>query len=593
MSKTRKYFGFIGLVLGMFMGALDATIVNIALPDIMKDLNTSLTDTSWVATIYVLAMAVFIITASKLADLYGRRLVMLIGVTLFGAFSFACMTASSLSLLIVFRFFQGIGGAILTPIVLPMGIALFGKSSTSKVTAIMGAFSALAAAGGPVIGGLIIHWTTYHWIFGINVPIAVLAFLLILWGNGESYDFSIAKEIDWLGMLFLTCTLGGLTFGLLEGREYGWTSAIILLSFVISLIGLILLIVVERKVKSPIIELSLFKEKTFTASSIIYMIFGFAIIVPSLILNYFLQNVRNYSALHSAYLIVPASLAIVVGMPLATKMYQKLTAKLLICIGMFITTGGLFMLSLVQYTTSKSIIICCNVVIGLGLGFMAMALTASVKYLPVIKAGIGSGIVNASRYIGQAIGMALLVTILNANINTAKDNIRHDAYVQIDKHNLSNSVKKVAKTEIKQTFKSSNNTTDFSTKQSKMIRKIKAIAKETENLPTPKKDSNYRKLYDANNALVTGTEKVVVNLPQQLSSSLLSLGEGQVKLGLAIQLLAQKEELTDTFKQIKDSKNKNLSQAFDQVFVVSSLIVLLSTPFAYLTDKKDKRINQQ
>ncbi|MCR5051569.1 MFS transporter [Streptococcus gallolyticus subsp. gallolyticus] len=586
MSKIKKSFGFIGLVLAMFMGALDATIVNIALPDIMKDLNTSLTDTSWVATIYVLAMAVFIITASKLADLYGRRLVMLIGVTLFGVFSFACMTANSLSLLIVFRFFQGIGGAILTPIVLPMGIALFGKSSTSKVTAIMGAFSALAAAGGPVIGGLIIHLTTYHWIFGINVPIAILAFLLILWGNEESYDFSIAKEIDWLGMLFLTCTLGGLTFGLLEGREYGWTSAVILLSFVISLIGLILLIVVEGKVKSPIIELSLFKEKTFTASSIIYMIFGLAIIVPSLILNYFLQNVRNYSALHSAYLIVPASLAIVVGMPLATKMYQKLTAKLLICIGMFITAGGLFMLSLVQYATSKSIIICCNVVIGLGLGFMAMALTASVKYLPVTKAGIGSGIVNASRYIGQAIGMALLITILNANINTAKDNIRHDAYVQIDKHNLSSSVKKVAKTEIKQTFKSSNSTTDFSTKQSKMIKKIKAVAKETDNLPTPKKGSNYRKLYDANNALVTGTEKVVVNLPQQLSSSLLSLGEGQVQLGLAIQLLAQKEELTDTFKQIKDSKNKNLSQAFDQVFVVGSLIVLLSTPLAYLTDKK-------
>lgn len=445
MSKIRKSFGFIGLVLAMFMGALDATIVNIALPDIMKDLDSGLTDTSWVATIYVLAMAIFIITASKLADLYGRRLVMLIGVVLFGVFSFACMTASSLCLLIVYRFFQGIGGAILTPIVLPMGIALFGKSSTSKVTAVMGAFSALAAAGGPVIGGLIIHWTTYHWIFGINVPIAILAFLLIFWGNEESYDFSITREIDWFGMLFLTCTLGGLTFGLLEGREYGWTSAIILSSFAISVIGFILLIVVERKVKSPIIELSLFKEKTFTASSIIYMIFGFVIIVPSLILNYFLQNVRNYSALHSAYLIVPASLAIVVGMPLATKMYQKISAKLLVCIGMFITAGGLYMLGLVHYATSKSIIICCNVIIGLGLGFMAMALTASVKYLPVTKAGIGSGIVNAARYIGQAVGMALLVTILNANINIAKDNIRHDAYAQIDKHNLSDSVKKVAK----------------------------------------------------------------------------------------------------------------------------------------------------
>ena len=270
MTKSRRILGFIGLILAMFMGALDATIVNIALPDIMENLNTGLTDTSWVATIYVLAMAVFIIPASKLADIYGRKLVMLIGVVIFGTFSFACMTADSLFLLIIFRLLQGIGGAILTPIVLPMGIELVGKENTSRITAIMGAFSALAAAGGPVIGGLIIHWTTYHWIFGINVPIAIFAFLMILVGTKESYDLTITKNIDWLGMIFLTCTLGGLTFGLLKGREYGWVSQTIIASFVISVIGLFLFILTERRVKSPIIELKLFKESTFTSSSIIY-----------------------------------------------------------------------------------------------------------------------------------------------------------------------------------------------------------------------------------------------------------------------------------------------------------------------------------
>ena len=270
MTKSRKILGFIGLILAMFMGALDATIANIALPDIMENLNTGLTDTSWVATIYVLAMAVFIIPASKLADIYGRKLVMLIGVVIFGTFSFACMMADSLFLLIIFRLLQGIGGAILTPIVLPMGIELFGKENTSRITAIMGAVSALAAAGGPVIGGLIIHWTTYHWIFGINVPIAIFAFLMILVGTKESYDLTITKNIDWLGMIFLTCTLGGLIFGLLKGREYGWVSQTIIASFVISVIGLFLFILTERRVKSPIIELKLFKESTFTSSSIIY-----------------------------------------------------------------------------------------------------------------------------------------------------------------------------------------------------------------------------------------------------------------------------------------------------------------------------------
>ena len=580
MTKSRKILGFIGLILAMFMGALDATIVNIAIPDIMENLNTGLTDTSWVATIYVLAMAVFIIPVSKLADVYGRKLIMLIGVVIFGTFSFSCMMTDSLFLLIIFRFFQGIGGAILTPIVLPMGIELFGKENTGHITAIMGAFSALAAAGGPVIGGLIIHWTTYHWIFGINVPIAIFAFLMILVGTKESYDLTITKNIDWLGMIFLTCTLGGLTFGLLEGREYGWTSQTIISSFVFSV-----LILTERRVKSPIIELKLFKESTFTSSSIIYMIFGFAIIVPSLILNYFLQNVRNFSALHSAYLIIPASLAIVVGMPLATKMYQTISARLLISIGLVITAGGLFMLSLVQYNTSQSIIVCCNVIIGLGLGFMAMALTSSVKYLPVNKAGIGSGIVNASRYIGQAIGIALLVTILNSNVNIAKTQIKETAYNHIETRVLSTDVKKVAKDEIEKTFKTTKDSNNISTKQSSMVETIKAAAKKTDNLPEPKNGSDYRKIYDANQSLINGVETVSSSVPQ-LSSSLKTISGGQVKVGTAIKLLAQKEELTASLNTIVEEKNEQLSTAFDNVFIVGAIIVLICTPLALMTEKR-------
>ncbi len=585
MSNTRKIIGLIGLVLALFMGALDATIVNIALPNIMKDLNANLTDTSWVATIYVLVMAVFIITVSKLADIYGRKLVMLIGVLIFGIFSFACMTADSLTLLIIYRFFQGIGGAILTPIVLPMGIELFGKKNISRVAAIMGAFSALAAASGPVIGGLIIHLTTYHWIFGINISIAILAFFLILFGTNESYDLSVSKSIDWFGIIFLTFALAGITFGLLEGREYGWTSQIIISSFCIGIVGFVLLILVERKVNSPIIELNLFKERTFTASSIIYMIFGFAILLPSLILNYFLQNVRSYSALHAAYLIVPTSLAIGIGMPLATKMYQKISAKLLIGIGLVITSGGAFMLSLIQYETSESVIICCNIVTGIGLGFMAMALTSSVKYLPVNKAGIGSGIVNASRYIGQALGMALLVTMLNTNLNTANSQIKETAYEQIDSHVLSTSVKKVAHKEIKKIFNTSSKGPNTSTKQKEMISQITKAAQKTDNLPKPKENSDFRKLYNASVLLNQGTDKISVSIPQ-LTTSLSKISKGQNQSSVGIQLLAQKEELTQTLSAIVKSKNHELSKAFNKVFKVVSFIILACTPLALYTEKR-------
>ena len=372
---------------------------------------------------------------------------------------------------------------------------------------------------------------------------------------------------------------------MLEGREYGWTSQIIFSSFIISVVGLFFLILIERKVKSPIIELSLFKENTFTSSSIIYMVFGLAIIVPSLILNYFLQNVRGYSALHSAYLIIPVSLAIVIGMPLATKMYQKISARLLISIGLIITSAGLFMLSLIKYDTSQSIIICCNIIIGLGLGFMAMAVTSSVKYLPVNKTGIGSGIVNASRYIGQAVGMALLVTILNSNVNTAKVQIKETAYTQIDERVLSTQVKKVAKKEISKTFKTTKNSTSISTKQNSMIKQIKKAAQKTDNLPNPKKGSSYRKIYEANELLINGIESISSSV-SQLAGTLKVISDGQTELGTAIKLLAQKDELTSAFKVIIKEKNKQLSQAFDNVFVIGGGIVFICTPLALLTEKR-------
>lgn len=584
MLQTRKVIGFIGLILAMFMGALDATIVNIALPDIMNDLNTGLTATSWVATIYVLAMASFIITAAKLADILGRKKIMLLGVVLFGGFSAVCMITRSLSLLIIARFFQGIGGAILTPIVLPMGIELFGKKNTSKITAFMGAFSALAASGGPAIGGFIINYSNYHWIFGINVPIAIVAFILILIGTEESYDTSIEKSLDWLGVILLTVLLSSLCYGLLEGREDGWTSTIIISCFAISIISMPLLVLVERKVKSPIIDLGLFREKTFTSSCIIYLIFGFAIIGPSLILNYFLQNVKGFSALHSSYLIIPASLSIAIGMPLATKMYRVVSSKLLIGIGLVITAGGLAMLGLVKTNTSSALIICCNIIVGLGLGFTAIAMTSSVKFLPVNKTGIGSGIVNAARYVGQALGMALLVTILNNNVITAKNNIRDTAYTQINERVLSSHVRMVARQQIRKTFRNSGNT-KVSSNQKKMKQRIIQAAKSHANLPVPKKKSSYYQLYLASRQLLIGTNQL--SKVQQVAKYTIPLAQGQNKLGNGIKLLAQKDELEAALHKIKEKKNEELAKAFGKVFNLTALITLLTSPLAMLTNRKN------
>lgn len=216
---------------------------------------------------------------------------------------------------------------------------------------------------------------------------------------------------------------------------------------------------------------------------------------------------------------------------------------------------------------------------------MAMTLTSSVKYLPVIKTGIGSGIVNASRYIGQAIGMAILVTILNSNVNIAKTQIKETAYNQIEKRILSTDVKKVAKKEIAKTFETTKNSNGISTKQSRMVKTIKRATQKTDKLPVPKKGSQYRKIYDANQLLINGVETVSSSVPQ-LSASLRTISGGQVKVGTAIKLLAQKDELTAALKVIVKEKNEQLSRAFDNVFLVGTIIVLICTPLALMTEKK-------
>ncbi|MCP0887362.1 MFS transporter [Ligilactobacillus sp. WILCCON 0076] len=155
---VKRIAGIIGLTLAMFMGVLDSTIVNMALPKIQNHFSTTLTSVSWISTIYVLALSIFMITSAKLADQYGRKKIMLLGLLIFTSFSMSCIWAPTLLWLIVFRFFQGLGGAMITPLVMPIGIELVGKEKMPLIASVVGAVTGLAAAGGPPLGGLIIQY---------------------------------------------------------------------------------------------------------------------------------------------------------------------------------------------------------------------------------------------------------------------------------------------------------------------------------------------------------------------------------------------------------------------------------------------------
>lgn len=528
MSRKKKIFGFIAISIAMFMGTLDSTIVNIALPDITGYFHSNLDDTSWISTIYVMGLAVFMITASKLADQFGRKKVMSIGLVLFGASSALCGFAHSLLFLIAMRLIQGIGGAIITPIAIPMGLEIFGKEKIQRVGGIVGAVTALAAAGGPPIGGIIIEYMNWQTIFFVNVPLTLISLLLMLLFTDESYDKSVSRSIDWVGMLSLTAALFLLTFALLKGNDYGWRSVLIISMFVGSAVSLAVFIFTEKRAKAPMLELGLLREPTFTSSSLCYLITGLGMTGPVLLFNYFLQNVLNYTALNAAFIVMTVSLTIMVSMPLGTVIAGKFGSKPVNVLGILIMGLGLFLLSKLTVNTTRLTMIADMVVSGIGFGFACQSVISSIKYLPKEKSGIGSGVVNAARQVGTCIGIALLVSILDTNVAGAKTDVKTYAVSQINRSGLADTVKTTALSDIQTVF----NNTD-STKNKALQNKLESDLEHSLTAltlsPKPSGSSVLGKLYDGASSLRDGARKAADG-QKSLNFGLNSLSSGLNKL---------------------------------------------------------------
>jgi EmrB/QacA subfamily drug resistance transporter len=584
MNKQKQIIGFIALSIAMFIGMLDSTIVNIALPDIMNYFKSNLNDTSWISTIYVLSLSVFMITASKLADQFGRKKIMMIGILLFGCSSALCGLSNSLLFLIIMRFIQGIGGAIITPVVVPMALELFGKEKTRTVAGSIGAITALAAAGGPPIGGLIIKYISWQAIFFVNVPLALISFLLIALFVGESYDKTVSKSIDIPGMLLLTATLFLLTFALLKGNTYGWGSALIISMFAGSAVSLVLLILTETKVKAPMVELGLFRESTFTASCVCYMITGFAIMCPCLIFNYFLQNALGYEALDAAFIIIGVSLTVIVSMPLGTMISGKFGARPVNFLGILVMAAGTLLLSRLRVGTSKPQMIFDMIVCGFGLGFSCQSMVSSIKYLPFEKSGMGSGIVNAARQIGTCIGIALLVSVLDTNVASAKINIQSNAIADINKLSISDTVKTTATKDVKAIFSNSDSTKQKDL-QNKLQDDIKNSLINLSSSPRPKNNEVLEKLYDASSSLNVGAGKAADG-QQTLSTGLGTLSTGLGKLQSGSQLL------TSGLGTMDDGLSQALSGAQTLNSASSKGLSALSSGIGQLNNGAQKLLSQ-
>ena len=422
MKKTntnKTLLGFIGLLVAGFMGSLDASIVSLSLPSIEKNFSVSLNSVVWVTTIFSLSNASFLVTISKIGDQFGRKKILLASIALFIISSLVCGSSISFPMVIIGRAFQGIGAAALMTITIPLAFTLFSKEKLGYIAGLWGAICSLAVAIGPTLGGFITQYSNWRYIFYINIPISILALILIIKYIDESYDTSSSKKIDFLGIIFLTICLFTLTLGLLKGSDYAFTSKKIITLLTISIISFVILIFIEKKNTNAIFDLSVFKIKSFTLSSLALAFQGILSAISFTLINFYTTSVLKYTSSESGIVISFVAIGCIISSILAGKLSIKVKSSTLSIIGFIIGIISLYLLSTMSASIHKSLLITYLFINGISIGFIGGQLIAcALENVPDSKNGIASGINRTMAMIGTLIAMSVLTSYLTYNLHT-------------------------------------------------------------------------------------------------------------------------------------------------------------------------------
>ena len=411
-EERRKWWTLAAVAFGLFMIMLDNTVVNVALPAIQEDLGADLSQLQWIVTGYALTFAALMLIGGKLADAYGRRLLFVIGIVVFTAASLWCGLADSGEMLIAARVVQGAGAALMNPATLSIIAATFPPKERGMAIGIWAGVSALALAIGPLVGGLLTEHLSWHWIFFVNVPVGVVAVAASLLLINESKD-ETHESLDLPGLGTSALGLFALTYGLIEANGYGWTSARIVGSFVVAAVSLASFLVIERRRRSPMLDLSLFRSGTYTGANVAMLLVALSMFGVFFFVSLYMQNVLGYSAVQAGAAFLPMTLIIIVVAPVAGKASDRYGSRWLMTIGMVLLGVQLLYLSQLGPDATFWDLLPGFVVGGLGMSMtMTPTAAAATRAVPVSKAGVGSAVLNAMRQVGGSIGIALMGAIV-------------------------------------------------------------------------------------------------------------------------------------------------------------------------------------
>jgi EmrB/QacA subfamily drug resistance transporter len=408
----RKWWTLIAVSIGVFMLLLDLTIVNVALPTIERSFHATLSDLQWVIDAYALTLAAMLLTTGSLADRFGRRIVFATGIGIFTVGSVLCGVSTDALFLCVARALQGIGGATMFATALALISDAFRGADRGVAFGVFGATTGVSVAIGPVLGGVITSGLSWRWIFFVNVPLAAIALVITLTRVAESRNPN-AKRADWLGFALFSVGLAALVFGLIRADTVGWTAAIVLGSFAAFLVLITCFVLLERRIKHAMLDLTLLRNPTFVGGLVAAFAVNGSIFSLFTYLTLYQQDILGYSALNTGlhFLALTGALFLVAGV--AGRLTSRMQVRLLIAPGFVLIGAGLLLMRGIDVSTSWTHLIPGFVLTGIGAGLVNTPLASTaVGVVQPARAGMASGINSTFRQVGTATGVAALGSLL-------------------------------------------------------------------------------------------------------------------------------------------------------------------------------------
>lgn len=405
-NKNYHWFVVMTVCIGAFMAALDASIINIALPTLEKTFHVTMYQIEWVSLAYLLALASLILIFGRLADLIGRRWLYAGGFLVFILSSLFCGLASTLKILIVARIFQGIGAAMLQANSVSIITAATPAEDRGKAIGIQASAQGIGLSLGPVLGGTLLQFFSWKWLFFINLPIGMIGTLLGIMLLPRDKRSETKESFDFFGAMFLIPFLISVIYFLNMGLKEGWTSPSLIVSYVVAMISFIVFFTLERRVKDPLLDLSLFKNKSFSLGNLTGML-SFAIMYAVLLLTpYFLEHVKGLTPFQSGLLITIIPVGMTISTPIAGDLSDRLGVRLPMLIGLIVTTLGCGLLLFLDMKGSYFLLSLGIFFVGLGLGTFTPPNNSNVMgHTPPHRLGIAGGILNMSRTLGMGLGV--------------------------------------------------------------------------------------------------------------------------------------------------------------------------------------------